>query len=93
MRDLTQPLRPPTPGNAFSEQVADLLDQLDQARARAEAAEQERDEARAERDDLSIRTLPYLHTADWPPTKNPVGAVIAEQLDAEQAAPGFTGWN
>ena len=115
MRDITQPLTRRIPagpvggpvGDGFADQITDLLDQLDQARARAEAAEQERDEARAERDQLdkaleeavveidahAARSLPHLHTPDWEPTPNPVNALIAEQLHAEQTAPGFKGWD
>jgi hypothetical protein len=69
-------------------------DELDQWRGRAEVAEAELGQAltdladvTAERDDLSIRSLPHLDTANWPPTDEPAEALIGDEL-----ADKFGGW-
>jgi hypothetical protein len=73
-----------------------LEDELDEARGRAEVAEAElrtaledlatvgaeRDAAVVERDDLSVRSLPYLESRDWPQVPDqgaPIGDEIAGQ--------------
>lgn len=78
----------------------EAFDDIDQWRGRAEVAEQELAVALEDLAavslmlaDLSVRSLPHLDSPTWPQTDQPVGPVIAEQMDAEQAAPGFKGWN